>query len=165
MKIISRYVLQHLLPVFGLALLAFVGLYLIIDFFEKGGRSAGETSPSGRGPQVFPLQDSPGGRAGHSHEPSPGTLIALGILKRNRELIALRAAGIHTIRYAGPIVAAALVVAALYFGVGETLATKPEPEIPGHMAGIRPESQASPILETGKCLVSRPARHLSDSRL
>ena len=37
MRIIPRYILRHFLPVFVLSILSFLGLYLVVDFFETGG--------------------------------------------------------------------------------------------------------------------------------
>ncbi|MCU0572978.1 MAG: LPS export ABC transporter permease LptG [Syntrophobacteraceae bacterium] len=122
MKILSRYVLKHLLPVFALALLAFVGLYLIIDFFEKVDDLLEKQVPALQVAQYFLYKLPIVAMQGIPMSLLLATLIALGILKRNRELIALRAAGIHSFRYAGPIALAALVVAAIHFGVGELFA-------------------------------------------
>ena len=122
MNILSRYVLKHLLPVFALALLAFVGLYLIIDFFEKVDDLLEKQVPVIHVIRYFLYKLPLVAMQGIPMCLLLATLIALGILKRNRELIALRAAGIHAFRYAGPIVMAALVVAAVHFGVGETFA-------------------------------------------
>jgi lipopolysaccharide export system permease protein len=122
MKIIPRYVLKHLLPVFGLALLAFVGLYLIIDFFEKVDDLLEKRVPVYEVLLYFLCKIPLVAMQGIPMSLLLATLIALGILKRNREIIALRAAGIHTMRYAGPIVLAALAVAVFHFAVGETLA-------------------------------------------
>ncbi len=122
MKILSRYVLKHLLPLFTLALLAFVGLYLIIDFFEKVDDLLEKQVPAFQAALYFLCKIPLVAMQGIPMSLLLATLIALGILKRNRELTALRAAGIHTFRYAGPIVGAAFVVAVLHFGLGETLA-------------------------------------------
>lgn len=122
MKIIPRYVLKHLLPVFGLALLAFVGLYLIIDFFEKVDDLLEKQVPPDQVLSYFLCKVPLVATQGIPMTLLLATLIALGILKRNRELIAFKAAGVHAIRYAGPIISAALVVAILHFGIGETVA-------------------------------------------
>jgi lipopolysaccharide export system permease protein len=122
MKIIHRYVLKHLLPVFALTLLAFVGLYLVIDFFEKVDDLLEKHVPFDQALLYFLYKLPLVAVQGIPMTLLLSTLIALGILKRNRELIALRAAGIHTIRYAGPIALTALAVAMLQFGLGETLA-------------------------------------------
>jgi lipopolysaccharide export system permease protein len=49
-------------------------------------------------------------------------LIALGILNRNRELIALKAVGIRATYYTRPIVLAALVLSLVHLAMGETVA-------------------------------------------
>lgn len=122
MKIIHRYVLKHLLPVLALTLLAFVGLYLVIDFFEKVDDLLEKQVPFDQVLLYFLYRLPLVAFQGIPMTLLLSTLIALGILKRNRELIALKAAGLHTIHYAGPIVLTALVVAVLQFGLGETLA-------------------------------------------
>lgn len=122
MKIISRYVLQHFFPIFALAVLAFTGLYLIIDFFEKiedivkNDLSLFETLT------YFMAKTPLITTQGFPMSVLLASLITLGILKRNRELIAMRAAGISSGLYAGPIVGAALMLGALHFGLDETVA-------------------------------------------
>jgi lipopolysaccharide export system permease protein len=122
MKLIPRYILKHFFPIFGLSLFAFVGLYLIIDLFEKVGDIM-EKEPSFlktllyffyKGPFII--------TQGIPMAVLLSTLITLGILKRNRELIALRAAGVSATLYAVPIVIAALFLSILDFGFGELVA-------------------------------------------
>ena len=48
MKIIPRYVLKHFLPIFALAISGFVGIYLIVDFFEHVDQMLENNLPSGR---------------------------------------------------------------------------------------------------------------------
>ncbi len=122
MRILTRYVLKHLLPVFALALLAFVGLYLIIDFFEKVDDLLEKQVPVFQALRYFLFKIPGVAMQGIPMCFLLATLIALGILKRNRELIALKAAGVHTFRYAGPVVAASIVVCTVHFGVGEFFA-------------------------------------------
>ncbi len=121
MKIISRYVLKHLIPVFCLALSAFVGLYLVVDFFERIDDLL-EEHVAFEDMCLYFLYKLP-------FTASQGiplcfllaTLIALGILKRNRELIALKAAGVSATVYTWPIIAAAMAVSILHFGFGEAI--------------------------------------------
>jgi len=35
LKIIPRYILKHLLPIFALTTVSFTGIYLVVDFFER----------------------------------------------------------------------------------------------------------------------------------
>jgi len=122
MKIISRYVLQHFFPIFGLAVLAFTGLYLIIDFFEKI-EDIVKNALSLSDTLYYFLYKSPLIiTQGFPMSILLAALITMGILKRNRELIAMRAAGISSGLYAGPIVGAALLLCILHFGLDETVA-------------------------------------------
>ncbi|MGV8074336.1 MAG: LPS export ABC transporter permease LptG [Syntrophobacteraceae bacterium] len=121
MKIISRYVLKHLFPIFGLALSAFLGLYLVVDFFERVDNML-EKHVSFANTCLYFLYKIPG----IASQGIPmcfllSTLVALGILKRNRELVALRAAGISTMIYTWPIISLAAVVSLIHFGAAETL--------------------------------------------
>jgi len=49
------------------------------------------------------------------------TLICLGVLNRNREIIALRAAGVSIQAYAAPIVLTSFITALVHFGIAEWL--------------------------------------------
>jgi len=122
MRIIYRYILRHFLPIFGLALCAFVGLYIVIDFFEKMD-------------DILDSQASFIATVSYFFYRSPliisqgiplavllGALITLGILKRNREIIALKAAGVSPYLYAGPIMVMALVLSFGEFWLEETVA-------------------------------------------
>lgn len=122
MKIITRYILRLFLPVFGLALSAFVGLYLVIDFFEKMDDILGGSASAASAFAYF-LYRSPAIIAqGIPLVVLLSVVITLGILKRNRELIALRAAGVSPYIYVGPMVAMALLLSVAEFWLGESLA-------------------------------------------
>lgn len=122
MKIIPRYLLRHFFPVFLLALTAFVGLYLIVDLFEKVGDIL-EKEPSPLQTLTYFLYKSPLiVTQGIPMAALLGTLITLGILKRNRELVALRAAGVSPRLYAAPLVLAAVVLSVVDFGLAEIVA-------------------------------------------
>ncbi|NSW86540.1 MAG: LPS export ABC transporter permease LptG [Syntrophobacteraceae bacterium] len=121
MKIISRYVLAHFLPIFALCLCAFVGLYLVIDFFENVDRMI-EHHVSPLKIAAFFLYKIPFiATQGIPMAVLLATMISLGLLKRNRELIALETAGIHTFSYVAPIVLTALVVSVIHFLGAETV--------------------------------------------
>lgn len=122
MKIIPRYVLQHFFPIFGLALLAFTGLYLIIDFFEKIEDIVKNALSFSETIHYFLLKTPLIITQGFPMSILLAALITMGVLKRNRELIAMRSAGIGTGLYAGPIVEAALLLCLLHFGLDETIA-------------------------------------------
>jgi len=121
-KIITRYILRQFLPIFGLAMSAFVGLYLIIDFFEKMDDILGGTAPLGSAFLYFLYRCPSIITQGIPLVVLLAVVITLGILKRNRELIALRAAGVSPYVYAGPIVVMALMFSIAEFWMGESMA-------------------------------------------
>lgn len=114
MRIIPRYVLRHFFPIFALALSAFVGLYLIIDFFEKADHLLEKQVSFGDICLYFLYKVPFIVTQGIPMVVLLATLIALGMLKRNRELIALRAAGVNTTYYTGPILLAALAISLIH---------------------------------------------------
>lgn len=122
MKIIPRYILKHFLPIFALTMVAFLGLYLIIDFFEKIDELLEKQVATQEAFAYFLFKMPFIAMQGIPLMVLLATLIALGILKRNRELVALQSVGVSATRYTGPIVIAALVIAGLHFGFGETAA-------------------------------------------
>jgi len=122
MKIISRYMLKHFFPIFSLALSAFVGLYLIIDFFEKVDEFLEKQVPFIHTLFYFLLKIPLIMTQGIPMAVLLASLIALGILKQNRELIAFKAAGISPTLYAGPILVAALFLSFVHLGLSETVA-------------------------------------------
>lgn len=122
MKIISRYVLKLFFPIFFLMLCTFVGLFLVIDFFEKVDNLLQNHITITQAYSYFLYKVPFIATQGIPMATLLAALITLGILKRNRELVALRAAGISTRVYVGPIIVAALVLTLVDFGVGETVA-------------------------------------------
>jgi lipopolysaccharide export system permease protein len=122
MKIIPRYILRHFFPVFGLALFAIVGLYLIIDFFEKVDNLLEKHVAAGEILSYFLLKIPFILTQGIPMAVLLGSLVALGILKRNRELIALETAGVKATTFVRPILFAALALSLFHFLVDETLA-------------------------------------------
>jgi lipopolysaccharide export system permease protein len=122
MKILSRYILRQFFSIFGLALAAFVGLYLIIDFFEKVDSLIKNKVPAATTGLYFLYKTPLIVAQGIPMAVLLATLISLGILKRNREIVAMRAAGLNAAVYSQPIALAALLIAFVHFGAGETLA-------------------------------------------
>lgn len=122
MKIISRYMLQHFFPVFGLTLGAIVGLYLVIDFFEKVDNLLEKHVDAAGIVSYFMLKLPFIVTQAIPMAALLASLIALGILKRNRELIALETAGIRATTYAAPILLTALGLSLVHLLVDETLA-------------------------------------------
>jgi len=122
MKIIPRYILRHFFPIFGLAITAFVSLYLIIDFFEKADNLLEKQVPFKYVSAYFIYKVPSIVTQGIPMVVLLSALIALGILKKNRELIALRAAGVKTTAFTAPILVAALTLSLTQFLVDETMA-------------------------------------------
>jgi lipopolysaccharide export system permease protein len=121
MKIITRYVVRHFFSVFGVSLFGFVGIYLVIDFFEKFDDIIEKNAALGDALLYFAFKIPLILSQGIPIATLLAALIGLGLLQRNREIIALRAAGLNAWVYAGPVVAAALVLSAATFGLGETV--------------------------------------------
>jgi len=122
MKIIPRYILRHFFPIFGLALSAIVGLYLVIDFFEKVDNFLEKHVPAADVLAYFVLKMPFIVTQGIPMASLLGSLVALGILKRNRELIALETAGIRAVYYVRPILLTALALSFCHFLTDETIA-------------------------------------------
>jgi lipopolysaccharide export system permease protein len=122
MKIIPRYILRHFIPVLALTIFAFVGLYLVVDFFERVDDLLDKPVAMADVCLYFLLKVPLIVTQGIPVAVLVATVTALGMLKRNRELIGMRAAGISATLYAGPIVVAALLFAVFHFGLTETVA-------------------------------------------
>jgi lipopolysaccharide export system permease protein len=122
MKIIGRYVLQHFLSVLGVTLFGFLGLYLVIDFFEKFDNLLSRNIQALDSCQYFLYKIPLILTQGIPMAVLLATLIGIGILNRNRELIALKVAGVSIASYAGPILLVTVVLAAGQFAGAEFLA-------------------------------------------
>lgn len=124
MTIISRYILRHFFPVFILALAGFTGLYFIIDFFEKVDNLLEKQVPLQIVFSFFAYKIPYIVTQGIPMAALLAALISLGLLKRNRELIALETAGIDTTRYIRPVIAAALLLSLAHFSIDESFARR-----------------------------------------
>ncbi len=122
MKIITRYMLKQFLPILGLTLAGFLGIYLIVDFFEKVDSMMGRGTPPTEIFAYFAFKVPFIITQGLPVATLLGTLIALGILKRNHELIAMEASGIHRITYIKPIIFTALLFSLAHFLFAESVA-------------------------------------------
>jgi lipopolysaccharide export system permease protein len=115
MKILSRYVIRGFCNVFVLALVAFLSLYLIIDFFEKIDNLL-ERQVSILNMSLYFLYKVPGIFVqGFPLASLIASLISLGMLKKNHEVIAMRSAGIHPAVYTAPILCAVMVFSIVHF--------------------------------------------------
>ncbi len=119
MKIIPRYILKHLLPIFALTTVSFTGIYLVVDFFERVDHLVDNHLPF-REIYIYFLYKIPMILTqGIPMAALLSAIIALGMLKRNRELIAMETAGINPFYYVAPIAFAALALSVVHFGVAE----------------------------------------------
>lgn len=122
MRIIPRYMLRHFLPVFFLSMLGFAGLYLIVDFFERIDHMLERNLSLQEIFSYFICKVPLIFTQGIPMASLLSAIIALGLLKRNRELIAMETAGINPAHYAAPIALAALALSMVHFGVAEFMA-------------------------------------------
>ncbi len=120
MKIIPRYVLlKHFLPIFALSITGFVAIYLIVDFFEHVDQMLANNVPL-REIYIYFLWKVPTvATQGIPMAAMLSAIIGLGLMKRNRELIALETAGVSPTYYAAPIAMAALALSVVHFCVAE----------------------------------------------
>ncbi len=121
MKIVTRYVLKHFLAVFGVALFGFGGIYLVVDFFEKLDDILEKKAAALDAVLYFAYKLPAILTQGIPMAALLAALIGLGLLQRNREIMALRAAGLSAWVYAAPMVAASCALALLTFVAGETV--------------------------------------------
>ncbi len=122
MKIIPRYVLKHFLPVYVLATVSFAGIYLVVDFFERVERMLDNHLTFREIYTYFLFKIPMILTQGIPMAALLSAIIALGMLKRNRELIAMETAGVNPSYYAAPIAVAGLVLSLFHFCVAELLA-------------------------------------------
>lgn len=121
MKIITRYVLVEFLRVFGLCMVGFLMIYVLVDLFD---RLEGFLKFHATAGEVFrylffkvPLivtQLVPVATLA-------SVLIALGTMAGHNELTALRASGISMVQTAMPLFAITLVLSAVILGWNETI--------------------------------------------
>jgi len=129
MRIIPRYVLRHFLPVFALTTIGFVGIYLIVDFFERVDSMLSSQVPFREIYAYFLYKIPTILTQGIPMASLLSAIVALGLLKRNRELIAMETAGVYPYYYISPIVTTAFVLALAHFAVAEFAARPLNPKI------------------------------------
>jgi len=121
-KLIDQYLLRHFLRIFALTLMACVGIYLLVDFFEKAGDFIEHRAQPaqyltyllGSLPliiiQVMPLVIL------------MGTVLTLGSLGRSNEITALRSCGLSLWRIVRPLIVSIGVLAIGYLLINEIIA-------------------------------------------
>jgi lipopolysaccharide export system permease protein len=121
MRVVSRYVLVEFLRLFGLCMMGFLLIYVLVDLFDrlqgflKFHASVGEVARYlfFKIPlivtQLIPVATL------------ASVLMALGTMARHNELTALRASGVSTVQVAMPLFAMALLLSVLIVAWNETV--------------------------------------------
>ncbi|WP_020676548.1 LPS export ABC transporter permease LptG [Geopsychrobacter electrodiphilus] len=122
MKQIDRYLLQHFLRIFTLTLMACVGIYLLVDFFEKASRFI-EHKASMSQYLIYLINSLPLIIV----QVTPlvilmGTVLTLGSLGRTNEITALRSCGISLWRIVRPLMLTVGLISIGYLLINEVLA-------------------------------------------
>ena len=118
-------VFKEFFGMFLLGIISLTGIFIIVDFFDRVQRYVGEWGAPVGLLFKFMLYKMPE----ITYQMTPlalplSSLIALGILSRNRELVAIRAGGISVRTVLGPVFIFALLCAGLLFAVGEYFVPK-----------------------------------------
>ena len=119
MTVLDRYVSREFLMTFGFVLLAFLCLYMLVDFFERIRMFLSNSATPGQ-IVAYHLYTVPSIVA--MMMPACvllATLITFGLLSRNQEIVAMKANGISLYRAALPVVAFSIVACALNFLLNE----------------------------------------------
>lgn len=113
MHILNRYIAVTWLRLFGLCLVSFVAVYLVIDMMERIPRFLrdGATLGDMAAYFIYKLPEMLGQTAAFST--LMATLLTLGLLSRNSEIIAMRSCGISLPRISMPMLALGLAVSLL----------------------------------------------------
>lgn len=119
MTVLDRYISREFILTFGFVLLAFLCLYMIVDFFERIRMFLSNNATLG---QIvsYHLYTVPGIVA--MMLPACvllAALITFGLLSRNQEIVAMKANGISLYRIALPVMAFAIVACAVNFLLNE----------------------------------------------
>lgn len=101
--------------------MTFVGIYLVVDFFEKIDNMLGKSLPVAKIIAYFLYKIPFIVTQGIPVAILLGALITLGILKRSHELIALEASGISRLAYVRPIILTAVLATLVCFVFSESI--------------------------------------------
>jgi lipopolysaccharide export system permease protein len=121
MRIISRYISLELAKIIAICLGAFIAIYLVIDFFERIDDFLEAKLPLFLALHFLMLKLPLVIQQGIPMSVLMGTLITLGLMARNNELLVLKASGIGPVMVVAPIVALALLASTLDFALSEYL--------------------------------------------
>ncbi len=104
MRILATYISREFLKLFVLCLLGFLGLFFIVDFFEKIDNFHEAGVSSGVVYQYFLLNLPWVASQIMPVAVLMAVILALGIMSKNNELIALKASGVSTLRLCVPLI-------------------------------------------------------------
>ncbi|MBN8550351.1 MAG: LPS export ABC transporter permease LptG [Deltaproteobacteria bacterium] len=121
MTIIHRYLLKHLLRNFFVSLLAFTFLFVVFDFFDRFDNLLAENASFGTSVLYFLLKMPLTINLMLPVAMLVSTLFTIGMLSKQSEITAMRAAGLPILWLAKPILAFAFVLSLLSLVMGETL--------------------------------------------
>ncbi len=121
MRILDRYIAREFLKILGMALAVFVGIYLIVDLFEKLGRFL-----EAQVPVRFIVRYYLFSLPTILFQVVPvavllASLLTLGTMGRHNELLAMKMGQIGTLRIALPCLALALLVSGVALGLGQSV--------------------------------------------
>jgi len=121
MRILDRYIAREFLKILGMALAVFVGIYIIVDLFEKL-RSFLEAQVPARVIVQYYLFSLPTILS----QVMPvavllSSLLALGTMGRHNELLAMKMGHVGTSRIALPCVALALLLSGVALALGQSV--------------------------------------------
>ncbi|MBU2551012.1 MAG: LPS export ABC transporter permease LptG [Proteobacteria bacterium] len=121
MRIISRYVLREFLRIFALTVLSFVLVFLVVDFLEKIDNFMEAHVALIRVAYYF-LMLIPN-VVFHMAPVAVlvSTLISLGLLARNNEIVAFKASGVSLFRLSVPIALAGMLLSVFMFLLADTV--------------------------------------------
>ena len=115
MKIITRYMLSGFLRILGLTVLGLVVIFLVVDFLEKVDNFLEVDLPWSTVARFFLLSIPMIIFYITPVAVLVATLISLGLLARNSEVVAFKASGVSLYRLSAPIVVASLAVSVFIF--------------------------------------------------
>ncbi len=121
MRIYSRYLLKEMLALFFLSLLALLSIYLLVDFFSKVDNAM--ENQAGFLPLFLFLANQIPFLLGKFIPLALllATMLALGGMAQNNEIVAFQAGGLSLVKMARPLVGAGLVLALVTFFINNNL--------------------------------------------
>jgi len=118
-SLLNRYILSAFARTFGLALAAFAGIYLLVDFFERVDDFIEHHAHISQYLLYFTSKIPMIATQIAPMAVLMGVFMTLGALSRNSELTAMRAGGISLWRLTAPLLATALLIAGLIQVINE----------------------------------------------